>query len=269
MINTDTKIFGVIGNPIKHSLSPIMHNAAFMHLNLNSVFLAFNVQDIEAAVSGIKTFGICGVGVTIPHKTEIIKYLDKIDETSHAIGAVNTVINKNGLLFGYNTDYEGAIKALSEKTELKGKIAAVLGAGGAARAVVFGLVSSGAETTVINRSIEKGEKLAKDLGASFSRFSDIKKGKYQIIINTTPLGMFPNIDASPLNKKYLEKDTLVMDIVYSPLKTKLLKDAEEIGCETIRGINMLVLQGAAQFELFTGEKAPLDIMKKAALGGAV
>jgi shikimate dehydrogenase len=260
--NSKKKIFAVIGNPIAHSLSPCMHNAAFKHLKLPFVFAAFKVENLASGILGIKSLDISGISVTIPHKIEIIKHINKIDKKAKAIGSVNTVLNKNGILSGYNTDCDGAMKALLEKTLIKGKHAAVIGAGGAARAIVFGLISSGANVTIINRSIKKGENLAYEFGAEFSPFSDIKKRKYDIIINTTPLGMFPNVDATPFDKKYFEKDMVVMDIVYSPLKTKFLKDAENAGCTIINGLSMFVFQGALQFELFTNKKAPIEIMKK-------
>lgn len=263
--NSYTELYGVFGDPISHSLSPAMHNRGFSHLGCNAVYLAFRVKDIRSAVAGIRALGIKGVSVTIPHKVSIMEYLDELDEMAKDIGAVNTVVNKDGKLSGYNSDCLGAIAALSEKTDIRGKTAAIIGAGGAARAIGFGIRSERGNVTILNRSADKGERLANDIGAEFCPLSEIKKTKCQILINTTPLGMTPNIDTTPVPANCLEKEMVVMDIVYNPLKTRLLKDAEAAGCTVIDGLAMFVYQGAFQFELWTGKTAPTDIMREAVL----
>jgi len=264
-INANSSVYGVFGNPISHSLSPIMHNTAFSHIGYDAAYLAFKVENIADAVAGIRGMNIRGVSVTIPHKVSIMPFLDELDGMAEKIGAVNTVINQKGLLTGYNSDWLGAVKALSEKTEVRGKNTAVIGAGGAARAIGFGIKAKGGHVTITNRSADKGEKLAADIGAAFLPLPDFKGGKYEILINTTPLGMTPNTDGTPVHRKFLEKGMVVMDIVYNPLKTRFLREAEERGCVTADGVSMFVCQGAFQFELWTWETAPTEVMRKAVL----
>lgn len=261
-IRTDTLVYAVIGNPVGHSLSPVMHNKAFSHVGHNGVYLAFRVEAIGTAVSGIKALGIRGVSVTIPHKVAVMRFLDRVDDMSQKIGAVNTLINENGLLTGCNTDCIGAVTALKEKTTIKDKEVIIVGAGGAARAIGFGIVSEGGRVTVLNRSKDKGKALARDLGGDFRPLVNPDKVNGQILINTTSVGMIPGINAMPVKRELLREDMVVMDIVYNPLKTRLLKEAEDMGCITIGGVSMFVHQGAIQFERWTGKKAPVDIMKR-------
>lgn len=271
-IDSKTNLFCVFGNPVSHSLSPIMHNSAFEHLKLNSVYMAFKIKDIEAGVSAIKAFNVKGVSVTIPHKVSIMPFLDKLDPGAQKIGAVNTIVNKNGKLTGYNSDSIGAVAALEEKTEIAGKKTAILGAGGAARAIGFGVQEKGGRVIIINRTIEKGKQLAHDLGTEFCPLSDFNPAQCDILINTTPLGMTPDTDSMPINPDQIKPDQInpdqikpgmtIMDIIYNPLETKLLKHAAAKGCKIIDGLSMFVYQGAIQFELWTGKTAPIDIMKK-------
>ena len=263
--NADTALFAVLGDPVSHSLSPVMHNQGLSDIGYNGVYLAFRVQDIGKAVSGIRALGIKGASITIPHKVSIIPFLDELDDTAEKIGAVNTIINRQGVLSGYNSDCLGAVKAISEKTAIEDKDFVIIGAGGAARAIGFGIISRGGRLTILNRSVDKGEKLARDLGSEFQHISNLNKTKCQILINTTPLGMIPDTDAMPVKSDNLEKSMVVMDVIYNPLKTRLLKEAEHIGCTTIDGLSMFVYQGAFQFELWTGKKAPVGVMKKAVL----
>ena len=265
MIDINTSLYALLGDPVSHSLSPVMHNSAFLHTGYNGVYLAFRVKEIGAAVSGIKALGVKGASVTIPHKVSVMEFLDDLDEKAERIGAVNTIINREGKLIGVNSDCLGAVKALSEKTTIKDKDVVILGAGGAARAIGFGIISEGGKITILNRSRDNGERLAKDLGAGFRPLSEIKKSACQILINATPVGMVPDTEAMPLRKQDLENEMVVMDIVYNPLKTRLLKEAENIGCTVVDGVSMFVYQGASQFELWTGKKAPVDIMRKAVL----
>ncbi|MGA9177113.1 MAG: shikimate dehydrogenase [Desulfobacterales bacterium] len=264
-INSDTNLFAVLGDPVSHSLGPVMHNTAFSELGYNGTYLAFRVKDIGKAVVGIKALGIKGASITIPHKVSVMDFLDELDDTAQKIGAVNTILNKKDVLIGYNSDGIGAVKALFERTTIEDKNVVILGAGGAARAIGFAIISEGGRVTVINRTLTKGEKLAKDLGADFQPISKLNQTACHILINTTPVGMFPDIDAIPIRRQDLDKAMVVMDVVYNPLKTRLLRAAENIGCQTIDGVSMFVYQGAFQLELWTGMKAPVDVMKKAVL----
>ena len=264
-INSDTILFAVLGDPVSHSLGPLMHNTAFSALGYNGAYLAFQVKDIDKAVVGIKALGFKGVSITIPHKVPVMDFLDELDDTAKKIGAVNTIINRGGVLTGYNSDGLGAVKALFERTSIKNKHVVILGAGGAARAIGFAIISEGGRVTVINRTPAKGEELAKDLGADFQPISRLNNTECHILINTTPVGMRPDIDTMPVRKQDLDKTMVVMDVVYNPLKTRLLREAEHIGCRTIDGVSMFVYQGAFQLELWTGMRAPVEVMRKAVL----
>jgi shikimate dehydrogenase len=264
-LNSDTLLFAVFGDPVSHSLSPIMHNNAFSEVGYNGVYLAFRAKDIDGAISGMRALDIKGASITIPHKISVMKFMDELDDAAEKIGAVNTVINRQGVLTGYNSDGLGAVKALSEKVSIKGKDVIILGAGGAARAIGFNILSEGGRVTIVNRTAAKGEMLARDLCADFQPFSNLAKTPCQILINTTPVGMFPDVDAMPVRTQDLDKTMVVMDVVYNPLKTGLLKEAEDRGCTTIDGVSMLVYQGVFQFELWTGMRAPVEVMKKSVL----
>lgn len=264
-LNSDTILFAVLGDPVAHSLGPVMHNTAFDETGYNGAYLAFRVKDIGKAVTGIKALGIKGASITIPHKLSVMDFLDELDDTAENIGAVNTLVNRDGVLTGYNSDGIGAVKALLEKTAIKDKNVVILGAGGAARAIGFSVLAEGGRVTIINRSPDKGEKLAGALGADFQPISALSQIDCHILINTTPVGMLPDIDAMPVRKQDLDHTMVVMDIVYNPLKTRLLRAAETIGCRIIDGVSMFVYQGAFQFELWTGMRAPVEVMKKAVL----
>lgn len=265
MIDADTALFGLIGNPVAHSLGPLMHNQAFAATGYNAVYLAFRVTDPARAIKGIAALNFKGVSVTLPHKVAVMENLDEIDETAAKIGAVNTIANNQGRLIGYNTDCSGAIAALKTRTSIKDKSVALIGAGGAARAIGFGLVAAGGRVTVLNRSRDNAESLARDLQAEFAPLNDWQPNRYEILINTTPVGMHPETEATPIPKEELLKHMVVMDIVYNPLETRFLKQAAAIGCRTINGVDMFVFQGAQQFELWTGQKAPVDVMRAAVL----
>ncbi len=267
--DSNTSVYAIFGDPISHSLSPVMHNRAFEFTGYKGVYFAFGVKDIKNAFVSVRTLGIKGASITIPHKTEAMEYLDETDDTALKIGAVNTIINNGGSLKGYNTDGLGVVKALSEKTVIKGKNIAVIGAGGAARAVGFSVKKEGGRITIINRSIDKGERLAGELSADYRPINDIGKMNCDILINTTSVGMTPHTGEMPIEKRYLEKGMVVMDIIYNPLRTRLFSEAEKAGCITVDGVSMFVYQGAFQFELWTGIKAPVDVMKKAVLDALI
>lgn len=258
-------IYAVFGNPVSHSLSPVMHNSALAQAGLDGLYLPFLVEDIAAAVSGVRGLGIRGVSITIPHKVDVMKYLDQVDALAQEIGAVNTIVNRRGTLYGFNSDCAGAIKALAEKTAIRGKTVAVIGAGGGARAVGFGIRQEGGRLTIVNRSRERGESLAADLDCEFRPLTEVRRLPYGIIINATSAGMTPHETDTPLNAALLEDGMVVMDLVYNPMQTRLLREAEKRGCATVDGVAMLVHQGAVQFEMWTGRKAPVDVMRKVVL----
>jgi shikimate dehydrogenase len=240
-----------------------MHNRAFAHTGYNGVYIALRVRDIAAAVKGFRALDFKGISVTIPHKVAVMDCLDEIDPKALEIGAVNTVVNRDGRLVGYNSDYLGAVKALADAVDIGGKTVVIIGAGGAARAIGFGITRSGGRVVIMNRSPAKGKRLAEALNADFQPLSEVREIDGQVLVNTTPVGMFPHAEQMPLEKTLLRPDLVVMDIIYNPLTTRLLSEAARTGCRTINGLSMFVYQGAVQFELWTGEKAPLEVMKAA------
>ena len=262
-IDQHTALYGVIGNPVRHSLSPALHNAAFSATGFNAVYLAFETGDIEECVKGIRALGIKGISVTIPFKTAVIPFLDKIDPLARRIGAVNTIVNNKGRLKGYNTDAIGALKALKNKTELPGMTCLIIGAGGAARAIGFMLKEQDVAVSIVNRSRKRGEALARSLGCPFVPLAEIRGAKGGILVQTTPVGMYPHIDQCPVPEHILEQGMVVMDIVYIPAETRLLKSARNRGCVTIGGVAMFIHQGAEQFRLWTGFDPPVASMRHA------
>ena len=281
-VNGGTNVVGLIGNPIKHSFSPQMHNCAFNKLNLNYIYLPFEVQgtNLRKAINGAKSLNIKGLNVTIPHKVNVLKYLDEIDYTAKQIGAVNTIkfINKQDKIIakGYNTDSIGAILALKEKTSLKDKNIVICGAGGASRAIAFELLNNNINSlTLINRNQDKVKSLSNDLkrnnlNALIKTASLLDIDKYlknaDILIDTTPVGMSPhNDDESIIKANQLHSDLIVNDIVYNPIETSLIKEAKLAGCKTVSGIKMLLYQGVESFKIWTGINPPLDLMEKTLL----
>lgn len=240
-----------------------MHNAAFSESGLNAVYLAFETKDIEGALQGMRGLGIKGMSITIPHKRTAIPLLDKVDDLALKIGAVNTIVNDGGYLVGYNTDALGALRALEEKTDPAGKTCLIIGAGGAARAIGFILKECGAHLIITNRSVERGEVLAYSLGCSFLPLGRVKEIQADLLVHATSVGMHPRDDECVVEADVLQRAMVVMDIVYNPIETKLLKTAEKQGCSTINGLGMFVQQGAEQFRLWTGLKAPVSAMRKA------
>ena len=262
MIDVQTQLYGIIGNPVRHSLSPIIHNTAFKRMGLNAVYLVFEVNDLMEAINGIRGLGICGMSVTIPFKTQVIPFLDQIEGIARKIQAVNTIKNEGGKLVGYNTDWCGAVEALEEKVDLKEKKVLLLGAGGSARAIGFGLKEKGSQVIISNRSLDKANELAKDLGFVCKPLLSMSEPEFDVVINATSVGMSPYHEESPLPKKILKEGMVVMDIVYEPLKTKLLLEAEEQGCRTIDGLEMLARQGAGQLEIWTGRKPEIHQIRE-------
>lgn len=257
------KVFGIIGDPVFHSLSPAMHNAALREVGLRAVYGAFQVkkESLKVAVEGLKALNISGVSVTIPHKEAIITFLDFVDEVVQKIGAVNTVLNRDGKLFGYNTDWLGILKSFEERgINLEGKRVSVLGAGGASRAVIFALKKAGVrEVCIYNRTFDKAKALAEEFGCIAFPWEELSKAEGDIIIQTTSVGL--KSFESPVSQEVFKNFKVAMDIVYLPLKTKFLQDAEKY-CETIDGLRMLLHQGVEQFKLFTGINPPVKVMEK-------
>jgi len=266
-ITANTTICAIIGDPIKHSFSPVMHNAGYKKLNLDFKYVGFNVkkEQLQNAINGIRALNIKGVSITIPHKQSIIPFLDEIDETAKKIGAVNTIINNNGILKGYNTDWEGCMQAILEKTPIKNKKIGILGAGGAARAIAFGIHKNQGQLIIFNRSFDKAKSLAKDVQASADKLINFKNYKLDIIINATPVGMYPLINNSPLLKENIHESQIVMDTIYNPHETKLISIAKQKGAISIYGYKMLLYQGVKQFEMFTNQTAPIKTMEKTLL----
>jgi 3-dehydroquinate dehydratase/shikimate dehydrogenase len=269
--NAETKIYGLIGNPVAHSISPTIHNTAFAERGLNWVYIPFKVENVTTAFRGLKEMDIQGCSVTVPHKQSIIELLDEIDPLSRSIGAVNTVVNRNGKFWGYNTDCPAAVVALKEaigkgNLSLKGKTILIVGAGGASRAIAFGLHREDANVIITNRTYEKAEVLGKDIGCEYCKMQDLSNLKPDILVNATSVGMHPNVNEIPVPIDVLKPGMVVFDIVYNPLETRLLFEAKNRGCITVNGLTMFINQAVAQFELWTGQKAPKELMTKVARG---
>ncbi|MGV9171377.1 MAG: shikimate dehydrogenase [Promethearchaeia archaeon] len=275
-IKGTTQILCLIGHPVEHSFSPIMHNPALKELDLDYVYTAFDVHpsDLEKAVNGVRALNIQGCNITIPHKETIIPFLDEIDPLAAKIGAVNTIKNENGKLIAKNTDSIGGKKALKEAgCVISDRKVAFFGAGGACRALSFVLAEDAKEIVIFNRTVSRGKNLAEELqkkmdikakGLALDDQSIEKELKdSDILVNTTPIGMHPDVAESPIVKEILHRDLFVFDVIYNPIKTKLLKDAEQIGCKTLGGLDMLVYQGALGFEWWTGHTPNISLMKTA------
>lgn len=274
-MDSQTKLCCVIGNPVGHSLSPLIHNAAFKRLGLNYAYVAFEVKDLKNAIAGIRALGIRGASVTIPYKSEVIKYLDWVDLQAKEIGACNTIVNEKGNLKGYNTDAYGALKAIHKNLiSLKGKRVVIIGSGGAARAIGFALALEEKlkDLFIIGIVEEQLKKLVSDIElktgkkvTGFLMSKNILKElcvNSDIIINCSPVGMYPEINKSPIPKEFLNPGNVVFDIVYTPKETKLLSYAKDIGCKIIYGYELFIEQAAKQFKLWTGKKAPIKIIEK-------
>jgi 3-dehydroquinate dehydratase/shikimate dehydrogenase len=270
-INADTEVYGVIADPVAHSLSPVIHNAAFGHLKLNKVYVPFRVrpEDLSQFMHDCNELGIKGLSVTIPHKEEIQQYITQHDPASQEIGACNTVVLKEGKRHGWNTDYAAAMRCVDrqfggdeENSGLRGKTVLLLGAGGAARAIGVGLRRRGADVYIASRTAERADELAKQLKAKSTEWGLRHTVQADLIVNCTPVGMHPSVDESPIDSNYLRPEMVVFDTVYNPEQTLLIKYAREIGCGYVTGIDMFVGQAALQFRLFTGLEAPREIMRQ-------
>lgn len=262
-IYATTTLYAVFGDPVEHSLSPVVFNAAFRYMGLPSVYVAFRVTDIGRGVEAVRTLGIRGLSITIPHKESILCWLDDIDGLAGRIGAVNTVVNREGRLIGYNTDGPGAAQALKRELDPSKATVLLVGAGGAARAIGTVLAQEGASVCIMNRHPERGLRLCRDLGARWVSPDEIDRLAVDVVIQTTPVGMWPHVEASPVPASLFREGMVVMDIVYVPEETRFLQEARKAGCRIVLGTEMFLNQAAAQFALWTGEAAPMDVMRHA------
>ncbi|MEE8413322.1 MAG: shikimate dehydrogenase [Dehalococcoidales bacterium] len=280
MISGKTRVCGLIGDPVEHTMSPAMHNAAFQEVGLDYVYLPFRVEggELSEAIKGMRALNMRGLNVTIPHKVAVLQLLDKLDPLAEKISAVNTIVNDDGVLTGYNTDATGFLRPLLEKgIEPKGKNIAILGAGGASRAVSFILADRGANLVIFNRreELDWAEALASRISETFNikveaseLTGDNLNGvmeKTDILVNATSVGMSPAIDKTPVNAVLFRPGLIVYDVIYNPVKTRFLTEAEAAGSVILGGIDMLVWQGALAFEIWTGLKAPVKLMKEEAI----
>jgi len=277
VISGATRICGVIADPIEHTISPAMHNAAFKQMRTDYQYVPFRVkkEELGEAIAGIRALNIRGLNITIPHKVAVIPFLDELDDLAQKIEAVNTIVNDDGVLKGYNTDATGFLQALLERgIEPRGKTVAILGAGGAARAISFILAERGAKLAILNRTWGKAKELADRVTQLCQREAKGLKldrdnlstalNRADILVNATSIGMSPNIGETPVAADLL-KPVIVFDIVYNPVKTRLLRESEAAGAETISGVEMLVWQGTLAFEKWTGLKAPVEVMREEAI----
>lgn len=272
-INTETELYGVIGDPIGHSLSPLIHNAAFRSANMKKVYLPFRIprEDLATFIDDARELGIRGLSVTIPHKEAVLKWLGKVDGAVKGVAAANTILFENGELSGFNTDYRAAMDSLASAMELdeqkaatkflEGRAAMVLGAGGAALAIAYGLMRRGADVTLASRTSARAEALAKFLGCRAIDWTARYNHSVDVLVNCTPLGMHPNVDETAYEKHHLKPSMVVFDTVYNPESTLLVKDARSRSCTVVTGVEMFIRQAALQFKLFTGQEAPADLMR--------
>ncbi|CCQ93699.1 Shikimate dehydrogenase [[Clostridium] ultunense Esp] len=272
-VDSKTSLYGLFGNPVAHSLSPVMQQAAFMERGFNAVYLAFAIQKekLKEAVEAIRALSIQGVNVTIPYKVEVIPFLDEVEEEASIIGAVNTIKNEGGRLRGYNTDGKGFIRSLEEEfhPDWSSMNGTILGAGGAVRSVAVALARKGVKRiTIVNRNREKAEELARLISAwtsvqveGWERLSSTLKGS-NLLINGTPIGMHPHVEETPVAQEALHQDLIVSELVYTPLYTRLLREAKEKGAKIHPGLMMFVYQGAIAFEIWTGKTAPVNLMEQ-------
>ena len=278
VINVDTKILGLIGYPLGHTLSPLLHNHTINEENMNYVYLSFPVEPdkFDDAVNGFKAINIRGFNVTIPYKEKIIPFLDNIDPLAKKTGAVNTVVNDKGFLRGFNTDVIGLSRMIKEdgNFDINGKTVMIVGAGGAARAAGISVLSEGAnEIYLLNRTRSKAERLTQDWrklypgvhiegGPLDPHFYETIIKDVDLLIDTTPIGMSPHVDAKPvIDSRYLHSNMLVIDLVYNPEETTLLKTAKESGIQTLNGMAMLLYQGIESFDLWTNHKIDIKSWK--------
>ncbi|MCK4728904.1 MAG: shikimate dehydrogenase [Desulfobacterales bacterium] len=256
-----TSVYGILGNPVAQSMSPLMHNAAFRSLGIDAIYVPFEVKDLESAVAGIRALQIRGASVTHPFKTRILGLIDQIDVTAKKVGAVNTLVLEGNSIRGINTDWTGAVRCIEGLLPIKDNHFVVVGAGGAARAVIFGITREGGKITLVNRTKDKGLALAEAFGLPFVPLSETVNLSGDCLINTTPVGMYPNVEEMPVPKGVVSRYKAVVDVIYNPFKTRLLREAEAEGCLVANGFEMFVFQGVEQFRIWTGRQAPVELMR--------
>jgi len=271
-IDVDTEVYGVIADPVGHSLSPLIHNVAFRHFGLNKVYIPIRVprEDLGRFIDDAPALGIRGLSITIPHKEEAVRKLTEADGAVRGIGAVNTLIYDGDKRIGYNTDCRAAMESLAAavggpdelETRLKGKTALVLGAGGVGKAVVYGLVRRGANVVVSDGVVRQALALAQKFNCRSVEWSARHSVAADLLCNCTPVGMHPNVDETPFEKHHLRPSMIVFDAVYNPENTLLVKDARSRNCTVVTGVDMFVRQACRQFELFTGRPGPADLMRE-------
>ncbi|HTZ39446.1 MAG TPA: shikimate dehydrogenase [Syntrophales bacterium] len=254
--------YALFGNPVGHSLSPLMHNAAFGALGFRALYEVHCVEDLELSVRLIREKPLAGVSVTLPVKGAIMAFLDEVDEDACTIGAVNTITNKDGRLRGSNTDWIGLMAAMREQFCLKGKTVAVLGAGGAARAAIYGILQEGGIPIVFNRSRDRGESLARWFECDAMPLANLGRVEADVLVNTTPVGMSPLTEETPVHQRYLPRWQWVVDTIYNPLETRLLREAKAAGCGVVTGLSMFVRQGAEQIRIWTGLEPQVELMSR-------
>lgn len=272
LINEETFITGVIGSPVSHSLSPHMHNAAFAARNLNAVYVPLHVSELDEFITRMARprtremdWPLRGLSVTAPHKSSVLKHLDWMELKAREIGAANTIVFAGEELHGYNTDAEASLAPLQDEIELRGARAAVIGAGGAARALLWALKARGAQTTVFARDIERARETASHFGADAAKLDGARFDSFDLVVNATPLGARGKLETeTPAEASQLRGARIAYDLVYNPERTRFLEEARASGCKTFGGLDMLVSQAAAQFKLWTGEDAPVRTMRQAA-----
>lgn len=263
-IGRGTRVYGIIGDPVGHSLSPAMQNAAFQARRVNAIYVPFLVRDLRDFISAVGPLGVAGFSITLPHKQAILRYLDRCDPLAAQIGAVNTVAIRAGKLYGYNTDYIGVLRALEPHVRLRGSRILIVGAGGAARAAAFALARAEAGVFICARRRQRAIELAKVVRGEAIERDDLRRMRFDAIVNATPVGMHPSVDDSPLDARDLNC-RVVFDMIYRPRETRLLQLAAKRGIRTVPGIDMLVTQGIAQWVLWTGRRAPAGVMRRAAI----
>jgi len=272
-IGPATQVYGVIANPVAHSMSPAIHNAAFEAAGLDAVYLPFRVDDFRRFFEAYKALDIRGYSVTIPHKETALQCVDEAEELVKKIGALNTIVVRDGRSYGYNTDMIAATSSIAEALgePLDGKLVGMVGAGGAARAIAFGLQAMGTHIKIFNRTVERAEKLARDLGAEAYPLDRTKDFSFDILVNSTSVGMHPNVEEMPVEPDVVGRSKLVFDAVYNPVETRLLREAKRLGVKYLTGFEMFVRQAAEQFRLWTGLQPPVEVMRtvlRARLGTA-
>ena len=274
-INPQTRVYALIGNPVSHSMSPAIHNAAFMELDQDCIYVAFQVEDVKSALAGMRALdNFRGMSVTIPHKVEVMQYVDEIPDVDRHIGSINTVVKEDGKLIGFNTDGPGALKAIGDAgVKLAGKNVLMLGAGGAARAIAFTLAQKGSigKLVLLDINEEFLSQLTGDLksgtdavivpGALNQAAVEEHMASADLVINCTPVGMHPNVDATLVPEHLFRPGQVIFDVVYNPLETKLLRQAKAKGLKAIPGVEMFINQAILQFERFAGADAPEELMR--------